>query len=241
MDSPLHARKRSARGAFVSESSPRSLLDLPVEIRDLIYHQVLCPDDTPILIDQESIQLQQPPLTRTCRLIRAECLPIFYGKNVFHTTIYKRHIHDGPVFRMYGFNAVWSGDDLMLWLSMIGEENAASLRTIVFFGDNLRVKACFTPGKKFRLSRIEEARCDIPERNTVVDYRKDLQEEILSVDMCHILRSEYICWIRDKLVDLANHTSNGRSNARYKETSPPKLQLGMPKDSKIRLELLFFK
>ena len=129
----------------------------------------------------------------------------------------------------------------MLWLSLMGEENVARLKTIIFWGHNFGVKASFTNEDRFRLCRIEEASNQQQERNIISDCREAIEKEIMSVDMHYIPRCEYICWIRDKLFDLAGHEPNQGLPCSRDSPEPSKSQTDMPKDSKLRLELLLFK
>ena len=236
-DSLLQAVEMSTTSERIDNPS-QSLLSLPTEIREHIYRFVLCAKDNSLSTEQTDVRLQQPPLTRTCRLIRAETLTIFYGKNEFHTTIYKRHINGGAPFRMIGFNAIWNGDDLMLWLSSIGEDNVGKLSVIVFWGDHSGVKAHFTSGKKFRLSRLEEVQAETVRSNTVVSWSDELEKKIMSFDISHISRCEYICWIRDMLVVLPRFQRCGKARKRRELSKPYNLTPEIPRDSKMRLELL---
>ena len=67
---------------------PFRLLDLPPELWLRIIELVVV-DDEPIEITRASDSLrqaalvQQPPLTRTCRLLRREALTMYYQKNIF--------------------------------------------------------------------------------------------------------------------------------------------------------------
>lgn len=62
--------------------------DLPPEIRNRIYECVLLvPTETLVIAtpfkDEAMIMGDQPPLSKTCRLVRSELLPIFYSKGKF--------------------------------------------------------------------------------------------------------------------------------------------------------------
>ena len=71
-----------------SQTVQSSFLRLPAELRNHIYQMVLVKSD---LIDttcsstfyKMQALVAQPALTKVCRQIRAETLPIFYGANVF--------------------------------------------------------------------------------------------------------------------------------------------------------------
>ncbi|KAL9096511.1 MAG: hypothetical protein Q9165_001508 [Trypethelium subeluteriae] len=223
------------------ETAFRSLLDLPIEIRKHIYELVLCTHDISLVIERNNTQLQQPPLTRCCRLIRAESLDVFYTKNDFHTSIYKRHICNGIQFVMCGFTPVWIGDELMLWLSMIGEDNVKRLRTIVFWGVDLGARAHFTIGDRFRLSNLEEAKNESMKGNVISNHRAALQTDLIGLDTSYIMKSAYICWIRDKLVDLANHKQDEETPIPNETAKRMKLQSTLTEESEARLELLLIK
>lgn len=62
--------------------------------------------------------MAQPPLTRTCRAIREETLPIFYGLNRFVIKAYADN--DGLLAR--------------LWLTAIGAKNRSMLRRLLAVG-----------------------------------------------------------------------------------------------------------
>jgi len=67
-------------------SSQIQFLGLPAEIRNLIYSFTLS-EQNPVLLLNGSIP-QQPSLTRTCKRIRYETLPLYYSINKFHVIIY---------------------------------------------------------------------------------------------------------------------------------------------------------
>ncbi|KAF2094379.1 hypothetical protein NA57DRAFT_80192 [Rhizodiscina lignyota] len=60
---------------------PRTLLDLPGEIKNQIYRLVLL-EPTSLEITRDTAP-QEPPLLRTCRLIRHEARAIFFNANTF--------------------------------------------------------------------------------------------------------------------------------------------------------------
>ena len=62
---------------------------------------------------------QQPALARTCKLIRAEALPIFYGETTFLTNI--------------GLHKV--SDVTIAWLSAIGPDNRTMMKRLYVVGD----------------------------------------------------------------------------------------------------------
>ena len=62
-------------------------LDLPAELRNRIYEFVLVEDEPIVLFDWNlrcTDYRWQPKLLRTCKTIRSEAGPIFYGQNTFH-------------------------------------------------------------------------------------------------------------------------------------------------------------
>jgi len=63
------------------KDAPSALLELPAELRNLIYEYTLTAPDRLVLTNDTLPE--QPALTRTCRQIRSECLPMFYEKNQF--------------------------------------------------------------------------------------------------------------------------------------------------------------
>ena len=70
-----------------SPSDGTGLLDLPAELRNLIYHFAVV-NEKPIKIIQdewrgEAEAPKQPALAMTCKQIRDEVLPVFYGANTF--------------------------------------------------------------------------------------------------------------------------------------------------------------
>ena len=84
----------------LSSSKPRfRLLDLPQEIRDLIYEFAVTSSKPIVAFRLDEYQRPsyqeaiQPPLTRSNRQIRRESLPIFYDCNdiVLHTEGSKMH------------------------------------------------------------------------------------------------------------------------------------------------------
>lgn len=66
-----------------------SLLDLPAELRNQIYHYVVV-DPERISIDLSNLDgpnTKQPALTKVCRQVRAEAITIYYLDNKFNLTI----------------------------------------------------------------------------------------------------------------------------------------------------------
>lgn len=56
-------------------------LDLPPELRNRVYEYYNAPFSKGLVVPT------QPPLARTCRIIRAEVLPVFYATHVFELTL----------------------------------------------------------------------------------------------------------------------------------------------------------
>ncbi|TKA75036.1 hypothetical protein B0A49_02183 [Cryomyces minteri] len=105
------------------KSGPFPILKLPRELRDLFYRLFLI-SRMKILGIPHMPALAQPPLTRVCRQIRNESLPIFYGGNTF------RAFCDDPL-TISAFGS---------WLRLIGNDNCALLRHVCM-GENLSASA----------------------------------------------------------------------------------------------------
>jgi hypothetical protein len=83
------------------------LLDLPPEIRNLIWQRVLV-ENNAIHLDTTSRSPHQPALTRTCRLIRNETLTWFYTRYRFIMEVFNYGITAGyskisELGRKYGY------------------------------------------------------------------------------------------------------------------------------------------
>lgn len=108
-------------------------MDLPPELRTHIYEFALV-EPSPLTLHsnmdprRDAVKLTtacndrvinlawlQPPLTRVCRQIRSEALPIFYFRNTFLDTAGTRYLHFS---------------DLMIWLRCIGPENCSMIQHI---------------------------------------------------------------------------------------------------------------
>ena len=121
----------------------RSLLDLPGEIRNRIYHEVLVQgkpfdifkydrfgSERSLLNIQRAFQ--QPGLTRSCKRIREESLPIFYGLNSFIGCVDPEEMpcHYADIYDDCGVQTYLYGRQVhptcvatVLWLQALGREN----------------------------------------------------------------------------------------------------------------------
>ncbi|TKA66978.1 hypothetical protein B0A49_07152 [Cryomyces minteri] len=103
-----HAHAKRAKHVF-------SLLKLPGELRNQVYRLALV-HRLKISVIPGREELAQPPLTRVCRQIRSESLPFFYGGNHFQVFIY-----------------IVPESTFVSWLGMIGDNNRALIRHLLFF------------------------------------------------------------------------------------------------------------
>lgn len=87
---------------------------LPAELRNYIY-ELVCVTDNPIIISFRYFW-DPPMLLQTCRQLRAEAAPIYYGDNIFHA-------EEGQLSTL---------GSLEMWLRTIGEEARRLIRTIHF-------------------------------------------------------------------------------------------------------------
>jgi hypothetical protein len=125
-------------------TAPRCrLLELPVEIQLVIYEYAVT-EDEPLLVNMpcdssyrgrynlesddkhawslgEKHPPLQPSLTKTCRFIRTEALPFFYGCNIF---------------RMSYCDSSEKVKIAIRWLTMIGEHNRAWLQQFYLYDRN---------------------------------------------------------------------------------------------------------
>ncbi|KAK5117196.1 hypothetical protein LTR85_008964 [Meristemomyces frigidus] len=101
------------------------LLDLPPEIRNCIYeYAVVMPEGEAIEIRTQYYaphhgQGQQPVITRVCRQLRRETLPMYYSMNRLTTSV--GYIEDVQTQKI-AVNA---------WLAAVGETNAGHIRRLV--------------------------------------------------------------------------------------------------------------
>lgn len=88
---PLHeeSKRRLPEPTSESTSAPADggtgFLDLPPEIRNIIYEYAVVQDKPIRFTYDKGRAARQPYLARVNRQIRWECLPIFYGQNIFAT------------------------------------------------------------------------------------------------------------------------------------------------------------
>jgi len=87
---PLEALK-AVKVSLQSSIRVFPFLELPGELRNLIYILALTPDDRtetpshPLFLED----VASPPLAQVCREIRRDCLPIFFDVNQFHLVAWK--------------------------------------------------------------------------------------------------------------------------------------------------------
>ena len=107
-----------------------TLVDLPKELRDEIFsHLLLKPQNTITMLSnshcfRSEISAAQPTISRVCKQLRAETLPIFYSSNRFLAEL-------------------GDPEDLATaknWLLAIGDENVRHLRHLVLSGWTRRAR-----------------------------------------------------------------------------------------------------
>ena len=116
------------------EPNGTDFLSLPPEVREMIY--TLLPEVAQINITQHyphdfwvdrpnAKGVNQPAASQVCRLMRQECLDVFYGK-----TDFMLDLHSWPHIQ---FPATWNPLKIFeQWISGIGNENAGRLRSVTF-------------------------------------------------------------------------------------------------------------
>ncbi len=64
------------------------LLDLPPEIKNMIYEMVVIEDEIKVTEDTGWVALpqQEPAMLKVCQQIRDEATPVFYGANIFRSS-----------------------------------------------------------------------------------------------------------------------------------------------------------
>ena len=138
----LTARKQ----ALESPKNDRCyLLELPLELQLLIYRLAVTAQDVLVLnvpcnssyrgrhkqmrVDEKAWEQRkvrpppQPAITKTCRSIRTETLPLFYSLNVFRA----RYCD------LFGTKPL---PDVVQWLQQIGLENRETLKQLYFYDRN---------------------------------------------------------------------------------------------------------
>ncbi|KAK5127818.1 hypothetical protein LTR85_004934 [Meristemomyces frigidus] len=82
----------SVTHGFVSSNQPFRFLDLPPELRNRVYDDLVV-TEAPLLPSAcqhtSRPSAAQPDITRVCRQIRQEALPMFYGLNQFDVHIHR--------------------------------------------------------------------------------------------------------------------------------------------------------
>ena len=131
--------------------------DLPQEVRDMIYARF--PGLASIHINQDpSKGALQPSLSQVSRQMRKESLDVFYGKNNFFL--------DLRGWKGSSYPRKWTPKTIFeQWITAIGSENAARLRSLKFYSHNFSVNVRISNEKppavvlKFRtfLSKAEVA------------------------------------------------------------------------------------
>ena len=102
----------------------KSLLDLPSELRETIYHHAVLNDtkDVTMLPDfkcyNNEISASQPALCQVNRQLRREVLPIFYGSNLF-------------LAQLDNLSDLLATNE---WLTAIGDENVGNLKRLALCG-----------------------------------------------------------------------------------------------------------
>lgn len=115
-----------------------SLLDLPAELRNQIYHYAVVNLER-ILIDLSNLDgtnTKQPALTKVCRQVRAEATTIYYLENRFNLTIpdddgkrqlpfynaSQKHIDNNKINVSISGNGGCSWANLMEWVKLCYDE-----------------------------------------------------------------------------------------------------------------------
>ena len=102
-----------------------SFLDLPSEIRSMVYSYVLTSPDQPLSFAHSNFQLSGQFL-RTCKLVWLEAAPVLYGRNRF---ILDREVRPaGPYYKRPWYEIGYR--NIRLWLHDIGAANIGLLRKI---------------------------------------------------------------------------------------------------------------
>ncbi|KAF2167883.1 hypothetical protein M409DRAFT_22031 [Zasmidium cellare ATCC 36951] len=160
-------------------NQPSRLLSLPPELQLLIWESTVispeplhlnCPCDSSYggwtdeyYTDQASWEAGekeppwQPSLTRVCRSIRADALPIFYKYNRFQA----------------GYCYETDTEIVVDWLKVIGEENRKLMRGFYFWDANCRHDAnCPKDLKRVQRSEVVRGMCGVLESEYGEEYCK---------------------------------------------------------------------
>ncbi|KAK5137950.1 hypothetical protein LTR08_005746 [Meristemomyces frigidus] len=114
-------------------------LDLPRELRDRVYEFAVAPDKDAVTINLDYWQCGdleidvfmdkgplQPPITKVCRQLRCEALPLYYELNEFAVSL--------EVLNAFGTKVPVDGPAVVArWLKAIGPENIKHICKLVVF------------------------------------------------------------------------------------------------------------
>ena len=105
-------------------------LDLPQEIRDMIY--AYFPYLASIHINQDPAKVLQPNISRVCRRIRKESLDVFYARNNFFL--------DLRGWKHASYPRRWTPQMVLeRWIRAVGNDNVARIRSLSFFSYSFRL------------------------------------------------------------------------------------------------------
>lgn len=105
-------------------------LDLPQEVRDMIY--AYFPYLASIHVNQDPEKVLQPSISKVCHRIRKESLDVFYGRNKFFL--------DLRGWKHASYPRKWTPQMVLeRWINAIGDENAARIRSLSFFSYSFRL------------------------------------------------------------------------------------------------------
>lgn len=129
--------------AAAGDDSPSRLhfLDLPSEVRDMVY--LYFRPYSWIDISQMPSRIHQPSVAFVSKQVRKECLDVFYGKNRYVSRLCVRPLADTDDARFMldlrgwknsGYPKKWTPNDIFeRWITAIGDDNAARLRSLTFY------------------------------------------------------------------------------------------------------------
>lgn len=133
---PRSGTKKDIIKALVRDVEPFPLLELPAELRNMVYEFVLT---SPSALQRPA----QPALTMACRQVRDEALPLFYSSNVFSFDLRYQYPTSPMAFRAQGLQ----------WLDSITQKNSTHIQKLrLAFGQRwLKI----IPGHRTRSSYAE--------------------------------------------------------------------------------------